>query len=261
MKTIEVNFKFELDIHSKYLCFLCSNCGSNQLASYEESLAEPHVELVGQGECYVCDHDKFLLMTSRPIRFAKGAPAKYSKKMKLLHAPFHVLGEDGAVHSVAVDTFAQEAWLRVVKQSHKNTPMFSTDQAIDALDGIPSESELNRLVHFYPQYTKLHRAKLLKGMISQTDHALMIDSHTFLKHGQMLGNGLKGGYAKAVSAKIRRTVLRLLYLRLRLDKTPSATKNGANGELLAQFGDDDFGPGSISDATKSDVVNAEVDSV
>src|SRR5579863_9940237 len=113
-------------------------------------------------------------------------------------------------------------------------PAYTSARALIDLGGKPSETEIERLIKYYPTYQYAHRAQLLQGLFDGK-------SHEELVLGKMTAKGLdtsitkqaKGGHGRWVVAKIRRAVIRLLYLRYRLDKKMSRRK--AHQEILRQF--------------------------
>lgn len=148
------------------------------------------------------------------------------------------------------------ASLRFDGQSEMNRKhQYSPSQALSDVGGKPSESELERLVEYYPTYKLAHRKQFLKALFDG-------ESHEDLVRRKMADKGLvesaskqsKGGHGRWVVAKGRRTVLRILYLRYRLDK--GLTRRQANQILRKKFSGespyaDVIGPSSISKATYS----------
>jgi len=139
-------------------------------------------------------------------------------------------------------------------------PMYNSAQAFDDLDGIPGDEELARLVHYYPTYERAHRKALLRGVFDGK-------THTDLVQGKLQAKGIeypvsgrsKGGHGLWVAAKVRRTVIRLLYLRYRIDHGMS--RRQANQTLFQQFtftDKGDCGQSSIRKATQSPVLDSAV---
>ena len=131
---------------------------------------------------------------------------------------------------------------------------YTSAQALVDLGGKPSDDEIKRLIENYPSYQYLHRWELLHGMFDGK-------SHEELVLGKMTAKGLdtsiskqsKGAHGRWVVAKIRKAVIRLLYLRYRLDK--KMTRRKANQEIIKQFKfweeAKDFGQSSIRKDTRS----------
>lgn len=113
-------------------------------------------------------------------------------------------------------------------------PAYTSDQALVDLGGKPSEDELARLVEYYPTYKYVHRFQLLHGLFDGKSHEQLV-------LGKMTAKGLdtsiskqaKGGHGKWVVAKVRRAVIRLLYLRYRLND--GLTRRQANQQLVKKF--------------------------
>lgn len=139
------------------------------------------------------------------------------------------------------------------------------------LGGIPDQGELNRLIRYYPTYEWSHRGGLIRDFFQAKDIDEMIDCK--LKRKGVVGSSTKqqrGGHATWIRSKLRRLVIRLLYLRYRLDQGMS--KREANLKILKevwpikpqQYYDDknlvvlDIGQNSVRHATYSKVLNAEL---
>ncbi len=113
-------------------------------------------------------------------------------------------------------------------------PVYTSAHALDDLKGKPSEAEIARLIKYYPTYQYVHRSQLLHGLFDG-------ESHDQLVLGKMTAKGLdtsiskqaKGGHGKWVVAKVRKTVIRLLYLRYRIDD--DMTRRQANQQLVKRF--------------------------
>ena len=136
-------------------------------------------------------------------------------------------------------------------------PAYTSDDALDDLGGKPSDDEIARLVKYYPKYQYIHRFQLLHGLFDGK-------SHEELVLGKMTAKGLdtsiskqaKGGHGRWVVAKVRRAVIRLLYLRYRLDDDMS--RRQANQQLVKKFSlsnAKDGGRSSIRKDTHSDVLD------
>lgn len=113
---------------------------------------------------------------------------------------------------------------------------YSIEQAISDLGGIPSDAELARVVRYYPSFKKPYRAQLLKGMFEGKSQKEIVAGKIEVEGlSTQMSAQSKGGHGKKVAAKIRRTAIRLLYLRYRLDEKVSQIK--ANNLLLLRFTD------------------------
>src|ERR1039457_1581324 len=119
-----------------------------------------------------------------------------------------------------------------------NQPIYTSAQALHDLGGKPNETEIARLIKYYPTYQYIHRMQLLQGLFDGK-------SHEELVLGKMTAKGLdtsitkqaKGGHGRWVVAKVRKTVIRLLYLRFRIDD--DMTRIQANQQLVKKFGRSD----------------------
>jgi hypothetical protein len=113
-------------------------------------------------------------------------------------------------------------------------PAYTSADALVDLGDKPDEIEIERLKKYYPTYQIVHRTQLLQGMFDGS-------SNEELVLGKMMAKGLdtsitkqaKGGHGKWVTAKVRKTVIRLLYLRHRLDE--GMTRRQANQQLVKRF--------------------------
>ena len=136
--------------------------------------------------------------------------------------------------------------------------MYNSARAFDDLDGIPADAELERLVHYYPTYAAAHRKALLRGIFDGKTHTDLVSAKLEAKGIEYpASKQSKGGHGLWVAAKVRRTVIRLLYLRYRLDHSMSRRK--ANQALYQQFtftGQGDCGQSSIRKATQSSLLDS-----
>ena len=111
---------------------------------------------------------------------------------------------------------------------------YNSAMAFDDLDGIPDDAELARLVDYYPTYQLAHRKALLRGIFDGRTHTDLVLAKLNAKGIEYpVSKQSKGGHGLWVASKVRRTVVRLLYLRLRLDQGMS--RRQANQVLLKQL--------------------------
>ena len=116
----------------------------------------------------------------------------------------------------------------------KHELTYTLTQALDDLDGPPDYTELVRLVYYYPTYEMAHRKGLLQGFFDGKTQAEMVQDKINTKVGKkQLPKQSKGGHGLWVVSKARKAVIRLLYLRYRLDQ--GMTKRQANQQLWKQF--------------------------
>ncbi len=98
----------------------------------------------------------------------------------------------------------------------------------------PDAAELQRLVEYYPTYEWEHRMKLLHGVFeNKSIEQLLADKLVAKGIGPRLSKQQKGAHIRWIVTKFRKTVVRLLYLRLRIDG--SIPQRTANQQLLRQF--------------------------
>jgi len=126
------------------------------------------------------------------------------------------------------------------------------------LISIPNEKELNRLVEYYPSYKWEHRKSLLEGYLKkQTIEELLkakLDSKQIKKP---ISGRAKGGHVRWIKDKVKRTIVRIKFLRYCLDE--GHTKISANQKLLQEYGSkkdtDDSGQSNIRKMTNSSEFN------
>ena len=228
-----------LDIHDKYCWFMCQNCGGGVLAHE----ATDHTLL----DCVNCDEPDWL--PSQPYAFI-GKPLKFSKKLQLLPEMYCVSWKEGASPArIALYKTGGSSFLRPVVGGPDTS--YDTAKAVEDLGGdVPDLEELERLFFYYPKYKdQVHRAGILQGLLAGNSHSAMLKQWIDDKEQQDLKGVKKGGPGKAVPSKIKRLVMRLLYLRYR---TSGASQVEANEELIAKF---DLGPSSVAKITTSKQVD------
>ncbi len=95
----------------------------------------------------------------------------------------------------------------------------------------PSESELDRLVSYYPKYLLAHRQAILRGYAKNHNERQLVDAMLLVagKDPIVADAKSRGGYGRSVQAKLHRIELRLHYLHLRIDQ--GMTKRRANAEI------------------------------
>lgn len=138
------------------------------------------------------------------------------------------------------------------------TYCFSLQDAIDLLGDFPDVIELQRLVENYPTYEKAHRMGLLKGFFEgKSVTHLVQDKRQALNKTPRGSARSAGGDARWVSKKARKTVVRILYLRYRIDE--HMTRIQANRALLKNLpyetNSKDAGQSNIRKMTLSPVLD------
>ena len=131
--------------------------------------------------------------------------------------------------------------------------------AKDKLGYLPDDNELRRLAEYYPSYEWDHRFRLLHGYFEGKSVREMVSDKLEAK-GVVESECSKqsiGGHSRWVVLKVKKTIIRILYLRYRLDQGMSQRK--ANQRLLKDFGSEkntqDGGQSNIRDTTHSPVLN------
>jgi len=136
-------------------------------------------------------------------------------------------------------------------------PAYTSARALVDLGGKPDDSEIDRLKEYFPTYQIVHRTQLLQGMFDgSTVEEIILGKLTAKGLDTSITKQAKGGHGRWVKAKILRTVIRLLYLRFRLDL--GMTRRKANQELLNRFfllATPESGQSSIRKATHSPVLD------
>jgi len=131
--------------------------------------------------------------------------------------------------------------------------------AKEELETLPDDNELRRLVYYYPTYDWEHRFALLHGYFKGKSRSELLDDKLIAKNidksqctPQMLG-----GHARWVKYKVKRAIIRLLYLRFRLDQELSQIQ--ANQNILKKYPSDkpaqDVGQSYIRKATHSPILD------
>lgn len=104
----------------------------------------------------------------------------------------------------------------------------------DCLEGTPDTDELKRLVKYYPTYKLNYRAVFLEGFFNGDSYPELVAKKLSAKGIESpLTDQEKGGHGKWARSKAVKVLMRLLYLRFRLDK--GMTRRQANREILSLF--------------------------
>lgn len=112
---------------------------------------------------------------------------------------------------------------------------------VDILDAkkelgkLPDIDELNRLVEYYPTYEWEHRANLLYGYFQGKSVEEMVDDKLTAKNIDKSSCKYQciGAHTKWVKFKVKRAIIRILYVRYRLDE--NMTKRVANQQILKKY--------------------------
>lgn len=133
--------------------------------------------------------------------------------------------------------------------------------AIEELGNIPNEDELSRLIEFYPTYEWEHRFKLLRGYFENKTIKELVEAKLKAKQIDitLCTKQSLGGHARWVKDKVKRTIIRILFLRYVFDL--GKTREQANNMLLQRFDSNkaqDAGQRTIRNATRSKIVDKKI---
>jgi hypothetical protein len=139
--------------------------------------------------------------------------------------------------------------------------VYTTVDALNDLGGSLEEAEVIRLVKFYPTYAKAHRQGILPGILKGKSNAEILSSKLDARgiDEHSLSKRSKGGHLHWVVSKLRRAVIRILFVRLCLDQKKS--RRLAHVELLERFSSDkakDRGRSGIRKSTQSSRVDSAI---
>jgi len=130
--------------------------------------------------------------------------------------------------------------------------------ALKELETLPDDGELRRLVDYYPSYGWEHRTALLLGYFQGKSRSELVDDKLIAKNidKSQCSPQMLGGHARWVFFKVKRAIIRLLYLRLRLDQ--GFSKIQANQQILYKYPSEkstqDGGQSYIRKATHSPIL-------
>ena len=112
--------------------------------------------------------------------------------------------------------------------------------SLEILGKLPDAEELLRLVENYPSYAREHRKALLHGYFGGRTQRQLVEDKLNAKgiDVQTCAPRSLGGHGRWVREKVKKTFVRILYLRYRLDGK-GMTRIEANQQLLKAFGSDD----------------------
>ncbi len=131
----------------------------------------------------------------------------------------------------------------------KTKPNFDLPAALKLLGKSPDAETLARLVANYPTYNWEHRKQLLVGYFSGKTQAEMIADKLKAKViSTPISKQAMGGHGRWVKYKSRSAIIRILYLRYRLDD--HLTQIQANARILKLF---DYGEDSNIETVQSTV--------
>lgn len=127
------------------------------------------------------------------------------------------------------------------------------EHAKELLGGVPDQEELNRLIYFYPTYVWSYRGGLIKDFFGAKDLEEMIDLKIARKELPIpQKKQQRGGHGRWIKSKLNRLVIRLLFLRYRIDE--GLSKIEANQRIYQHVWSTDakdLGQSNVRKATKS----------
>lgn len=147
-------------------------------------------------------------------------------------------------------------------------PAYTTTNAIKDLDEFPMkttldrEAEVNRLIEYFPTYKKAHRQGILPGVLQGSTNQEILATKLSAKNIDQvsMSKRSKGGHVHWVVSKLRRAVIRTLFLRICLDNNKS--RREANAVLIGHFhshkATSDGGQSGIRKATQSSLVDSAI---
>ena len=100
-------------------------------------------------------------------------------------------------------------------------PKYTVEDFETHVDPFPDEAELQRLVDCYPTYLKVWRQGFLNDLRKRAKHHEMVLGKMLSKDASVPTPQQKGGLAAGIPAKLRKTAIRLLYLRYLIDRPMS----------------------------------------
>lgn len=127
------------------------------------------------------------------------------------------------------------------------------------LGKLPDEKEFQRLIEYYDTYAWEHRLGLLRGYFQEKTVQELVEAKLIAKSiPQPLSRYEKGAHTKWVIDKVKRTIVRLKFLRYTLDD--GLNQQHARSKLNKEYGSnkktkhgDDAGASNIEKMTRSEV--------
>lgn len=128
------------------------------------------------------------------------------------------------------------------------------------LGTLPDSAELQRLVKYYPTYGWEHRKVLLQGYFKDLPPSVLVDKKLEAKgiDKKSLSNSSIGAHTRWVKLKVEHVIIRILYLRYRLDD--GLTRRQSNQKLLVEYGSEkpntqDGGQSNLRKVTHSKILD------
>lgn len=129
---------------------------------------------------------------------------------------------------------------------------FDLQIAIELLGGAPDQNEIKRLTQYYPTFEWNHRSGLLWGFFEGKKYSELVDEKLSIKGISLpINKQSRGAHTSWAVNKTKKYVIRMLYLRYRLDLGMNQIK--ANATIFKKVPLDskakDAGQSSIRKAT------------
>lgn len=107
--------------------------------------------------------------------------------------------------------------------------------ALENLGSLPTDHELQRLAYYYPTYYEWeHRSRLLHGYFSGKTLAELVEDKLDAKDiVKPISKQSRGGHTRWVLKKITKTIVRIQYLRYRIEEKLSHSQ--ANAKFLSSY--------------------------
>jgi len=142
----------------------------------------------------------------------------------------------------------------MLKKSNEKSKLLDAKEYLVTL---PNDDELKRLVKYYPKYELEHRTLLLKGYFEGKSLKELVDDKLKAKKidKEECSRQSLGGHARWVKFKVKRTIIRILYVQYRVDE--DMTQRKAHQLLLKVFSSNakDVGQSAIRKATYSKILD------
>ncbi len=115
----------------------------------------------------------------------------------------------------------------------KKEYLMTAEEALEMIGGELTGYEIQRLINHYPSYKWAHRKCLIEDILENRSPVVMAQHKKQAKGISDVVKQSDGGHTKWVTAKLRRFVRRVIFLRLRIDD--GLTKRQANQIILRDY--------------------------
>ena len=126
---------------------------------------------------------------------------------------------------------------KATKEKKPKKPKYkmpALEQVVEHLGGKPSQAELDRLVKYYPNYDAPRRFGVLHGYFDGMSIEEIVKIKFMAENisSMEIVKQAKGGHTSWAPSKIKNLIIRILYLRYRIDK--EMTQRDANGQIRSK---------------------------